>query len=178
LAQCKKIAFIEGTAEMGGGVEFSTLYLAEKLNSNNWQPVVICPQEGSLTKECQQRNIAVKIVQRPKLYTTSMEFNGKRIPNLFALALNPLTIAQSAYTLSSFLKAESADLVVTKGLMTHIYGGLAAKRAKIPCIWHLQDYVSQRYFGLYSKIFGQLAKFLPDHIIVDGGSIARQLPTK
>jgi glycosyltransferase involved in cell wall biosynthesis len=91
--------------------------------------------------------------------------------------MNLWAILKGAKNLSQFLKKHQVDLVVTKGLVTHIYGGVAARITNIPCTWHLQDFISERYFGLYTKIFGQIAEHLPHHIIVDGGPIAGQLPS-
>jgi glycosyltransferase involved in cell wall biosynthesis len=65
--------------------------------------------------------------------------------------------------------------VVTKGLFPHLYGGLAARWLGIPCIWHVQDLISDRYLGLYRQIFSLAAQTLPNHIIADGAAIGRQL---
>jgi glycosyltransferase involved in cell wall biosynthesis len=67
------------------------------------------------------------------------------------------------------------DLVVSKGLFSHFYGGLAARQLRIPCVWHVQDFISERCWKVYQRFFGQVARWLPEHIIVDGESISRQL---
>jgi glycosyltransferase involved in cell wall biosynthesis len=46
----------------------------------------------------------------------------------------------------------------------------------IPCVWHAQDFISERSFGIYRHAFGRAACWLPAQIIVDGASIAEQLP--
>jgi glycosyltransferase involved in cell wall biosynthesis len=43
-------------------------------------------------------------------------------------------------------------------------------------VWHVQDFISERTFGIYRRAFGLAARFLPEQIIVDGNSIAEQLP--
>jgi glycosyltransferase involved in cell wall biosynthesis len=82
----------------------------------------------------------------------------------------------TARRLARFLKREKPDLVVTKGLFAHFYGGLAARRLRIPCIWHAQDFISERLFGVYRRGFGLVARWLPGYVIVDGAAIADQLP--
>jgi glycosyltransferase involved in cell wall biosynthesis len=67
-------------------------------------------------------------------------------------------------------------LVVTKGLSAHFFGGLAARKLDIPCVWHAQDLISERSLGIYRRAFGRAARWLPDQIIADGRSIAEQLP--
>jgi glycosyltransferase involved in cell wall biosynthesis len=81
----------------------------------------------------------------------------------------------AAYKLSRLLIAENTELVLTKGMMSHLYGGLAARRAGIPCVWHVQDHLSERYGGVYRLAFGRLAAWLPERVIADGSSIAQQL---
>jgi glycosyltransferase involved in cell wall biosynthesis len=83
----------------------------------------------------------------------------------------------AARRLARFLLVVEPDVVVTKGLFPHFYGALAARKLPIPCIWHVQDFVSERSFGIYRRAFGMAARWLPDQIIVDGAAIARQLPS-
>jgi glycosyltransferase involved in cell wall biosynthesis len=39
----------------------------------------------------------------------------------------------------------------------------------------VQDFISERFWKIYQRLFGQVARWMPDHIIVDGASISRQL---
>jgi glycosyltransferase involved in cell wall biosynthesis len=66
--------------------------------------------------------------------------------------------------------------VVTKGLPSHFSGGVAARMLNLPCVWHAQDLVSERHFGLYRRLFGRAAAVLATRIIADGAPIKRQLP--
>jgi len=81
----------------------------------------------------------------------------------------------AARRLARVLQQVNADLIVTKGLFSHFYGGLAARQLGIPCVWHVQDFISERFWKVYQRLFGQVARWMPDHIIVDGASISRQL---
>ncbi|MBL6980695.1 MAG: glycosyltransferase [Anaerolineales bacterium] len=160
-----------------GGVEFSTLYLAQHLDDSCWIPLVICPREGDLPVACQAAGVPVRILERPTLYSSSIRVSGdRRVPNPLAWVWNMGAILASARNLVLFLKVERPSLIVTKGLFAHIYGGLAARWAHIPCTWHLQDFISERFLGVYRRVFGLLVHRLPSKIIVDGSSIARQLP--
>ena len=46
---------------------------------------------------------------------------------------------------------------------------------KIPIVWHLQDLVSNRYFGLYISFLNYLANRVADYIICDGQIIKEAL---
>jgi glycosyltransferase involved in cell wall biosynthesis len=173
------VCFVESAARMGG-VQFSTLYLAQNLNSDVWEPLVICPEEGDLPDACCRSGIAVQILKYPTLRSTSFSLgrNMTRVPNPLALGWDGYATLVAARQLAFFLKESNPSLVVTKGLFSHFYGGLAARRLGIPCIWHVQDFISERFFKIYRRFFGQVARWMPDHIIVDGASISRQLHRK
>jgi glycosyltransferase involved in cell wall biosynthesis len=169
------IAFVESTARMGG-VEFSTLYLVQHLGQC-WKAFVICPEDGDLPLACRSAGVPVYILPHLPLHSTSIGIgNHWRLPNPAAWVWDLAVVFQAARGLAPFLAQARPDLVVTKGMFSHFYGGLAAKWLGIPCIWHVQDFVSERFFGIYRRIFGLVARWLPDHVIVDGGPIAWQLP--
>ena len=160
-----------------GGVQFSTLYLVQHLNSTLWEPIVVCPKEGDLTEACRRSGIRVHIIDHPSLRSTSLSIGrNARLPNPAAWLWDGWATFIAARKLTRFLRQTTSDLVVTKGISSHFCGGLAARRLDIPCVWYVQDFISERFSKIYQRVFGQLARCLPDHIIVDGAPIAGQLP--
>lgn len=170
----KTLAFVQMTAQMSG-VEFSTLYLAQHLDRARWSPLVICPTDGDLPQRCRERRIPVAIVPRARMYSTSVRLGKFRLPNLLAWGLNLLAFNASAQNLARFFSTQRPDLIITKGLFAHYYGGLAAKRAGIPCVWHVQDRVSERLGLIFPALLALGARAFAQHIIVDAESIARQV---
>lgn len=171
----QKIFFVESASAMSG-VQYSTLYLSQHLNRGCWKSVVLCPEEGELARACRNAGVEVSILPRPVLSSTSIRVRfGTNVPNPLAWAHNFLGILVGARRLAQYLSLMGADLVVTKGMSSHFPGGLATKRLRIPCIWHVQDLVSERLLGIYRRTFCVLARWIPDQIIVDGSPIARQL---
>jgi len=171
-----RLVFVEAAAAMGG-VQFSTLYLVQHLNSTMWEPIVVCPEEGDLTKACRASGIPVEILNVPKLRSTSFRIGdtAARLPNPMNWVWDSWATFVAARRLTRLLKHVNPDLVVTKGLFSHFYGGLAARSLRIPCVWHVQDFISERFGKVYQRLFARAAQLLPDHIIVDGASISRQL---
>ena len=160
-----------------GGVQFSTLYVAQELDRTRLQPLVICPEEGDLTRACREAGVDVKVIPHPRLLSTSVRVGrNRRLPNPFAWAWNAAATMRAEKRLRSFLRESRPDVLVTKGLSSHFIGGLAARRLKIPCVWHVQDLISERNFGIYRRIFATAAKRLPLRVIVDGAAIKNQLP--
>ncbi|HYR76620.1 MAG TPA: glycosyltransferase family 4 protein [Pyrinomonadaceae bacterium] len=171
----KTIVFVESAAAMGG-VQFSTLYLAQSLDKGRWRPIVVCPQEGDLTNACRESGIETHVLDHLRLWSTSIRVGATRLPNPAAWAWDAGVIVIAARRLKRFLVQCSPDLVVTKGLSSHFLGGLAARKLRIPCVWHVQDFISERTFGIYRRVFGRAARWLPTQVIADGVSIAEQLP--
>jgi glycosyltransferase involved in cell wall biosynthesis len=170
------VVFLESAAAMGG-VQFSTLYLAQTLDRARWNPIVVCPKEGQLTRACRDAGIETHVIEWPRLWSTSVRVSRTlRLPNPFAWIWNAMVILRAVRLLQSFLQKRSPNVLMTKGLASHFVGGFAARRLRIPCVWHVQDLISERSFGVYRRIFG-LAARLPRRIIVDGRAIKDQLPS-
>jgi glycosyltransferase involved in cell wall biosynthesis len=160
-----------------GGVQFSTLYVAGRLHSSRWRPLVICPAEGDLTRACADAGIESYVLARPRFWSTSVRVGRNvRLPNPFAWIWNALAMLRAVRTLTLFLEQAAPDIVVTKGLQSHFIGGLAARRVSVPCVWHVQDLISERTFGIYRRVFAFAARRLSQTIITDGRAIKDQLP--
>lgn len=159
-----------------GGVEFSTLYLAQRLDRELFSPVVVCPREGDLPRLCRESRVDTRVVPRGRLFSVTLRLGKRQLPNPLAALLDVLVLLVGAVRLRRFLQRERVDLVCTKGLLGHLQGGLAARLAGIPCVWHLQDSVSDRAWGVYRRLVGAFAGMLADHVVADGTPIVDQMP--
>src|ERR1043166_4585766 len=119
------VVFVESAAAMGG-VQFSTLYLAQSLGRARWNPIVVCPEEGDLTHACRDAGVETQVVAYPKLLSTSIRVGrSARLPNPLAWLWDAFVMIRAAGRLANFLRRTSPQLVVTKGLTSHFVGGLA-----------------------------------------------------
>jgi len=168
------VVFIEVASQMSG-VEFSTLYLARCLDRSRWTPLVICPEEGDLPPRCRAENIAVAIVPLPRFFSTSLRVGSLALVNPFAILADVGVMVLAAFTLARFLRSRAPALVVPKGLLAQFYGGIAARWARVPCVWHIQDRVSNRAGPLYAWLLALIGRILAREIIVDAESIAQQI---
>lgn len=177
--QTPLVALVDVSAKMGG-VEFSTLYLAQRMDRNRFRPLVICPEEGDLPRRCRESGIPVQIVRQPHLLTSSFRLGKRLVPNPLSWLVNGVLFIVIAWRLRRVLRQHDVVLVCTKGMFAHFYGGLAARMAGLPCVWHVQDLIANRYGGLYMRLFGMAGRLLADRLIADGTPIqaqwARYLP--
>jgi glycosyltransferase involved in cell wall biosynthesis len=159
------------------GVEYNALRLAERLDRNRWEVLLICPEEGDLPAGFRRAGLWVHILPRPHLWSSSVRLGNQwRLPNPAACAWDMGALAVAARRLARLLAGLRPDLVVTKGLFPHFYGGLAARRCGIPCLWHAEDFISERWFGVFRRGLGRAARRLPRAIAAIGEPVARQFP--
>jgi len=161
-----------------GGVQQSTFLLAEQLIKEKYADIrIFLPNEGPFSILCQENKIPYCIYNfTPYISTSFSLLNDKlRIPDPIAWVYNIGTILLNSVRIKKKLKRHVPHLVVTKGLLTHFSAGLACKSLNLPVIWHLQDLISNMYFGILNSIFNQLANNIPDHIICDGKIIKNSL---
>ena len=161
-----------------GGVQYSTLYLAEQLiKQKSINLRILLPFEGRFSALCRKNSIPYNIYEPIPYISTSISFlNDKiRIPNIFALAYNIYLILINSRKIRVNIKLYSPNIVVTKGFLNHLSGGLASKKLQIPIIWHLQDLVTDRYFSFNKHILNYLANRIADYIICDGQIIKEAL---
>jgi glycosyltransferase involved in cell wall biosynthesis len=171
-----RLAIVEQESQMGG-VEYSTLSLATALDRTQFTPIVITPDRGPLAQRCRAAGIPVLVAPRPRFRSASVRLAGRTWADPLAMLENPARLSLAAGRLTQVLRACSPDLVLTKGLLAHFYGGMAARRAGLPCIWHVQDEVpARRAGGLYLRALQSTAGLLADAVIGDAASIAGQFP--
>jgi glycosyltransferase involved in cell wall biosynthesis len=170
----KSIAFISMTSRMSG-VEFSTLNLVRWLDTSRWSPIVVVPREGDLADKSREAGVRCVVVPFPKSYSVGLRVRNRTLPNPFALVLNAITSLYAAFQVWMFLRKERPVVAVTKGLLSHFFGGIGCAVARVPCVWHVQDKVSERLGNFYPLVLATAGRFLARHIIADAESIAGQL---
>ena len=86
--------------------------------------------------------------------------------------LLPLTAAWHALTytvrLAHLLRKERPDLVHTNTLKASLYGGAAARLARVPLVWHVRDRIANDYMpATTARSIRFLARWLPHGIIAN-----------
>lgn len=117
------ILYLSHTGDIIGGGEISLLNLLENLDRNKFQPYVIAPFDGNFTKKIRELNIPVILVPVKKIK-------------------NPLNVHSSIKSIKHIMriiKKYQIDLIhanVTGGIS--FLGGIAARIAGIPLVWHVR----------------------------------------
>jgi glycosyltransferase involved in cell wall biosynthesis len=158
-----------------GGVQYTTLILAKFIPDFFIKPTVICPEIGELTQLCQRENIPIEIIPRKRFGTVSRYKNGSYSIDILGILLNLGVIILSSINLAWHLKRRKYDVLITKGLFAHFYGGIAAKLLGMPCIWHVQEEVNLKTGGgIFKKVLNWGALIFASAIVVDARALQRQ----
>ncbi|WP_425421105.1 glycosyltransferase family 4 protein [Phaeodactylibacter xiamenensis] len=173
-----RILILEDESQMGG-VQHSTLnFLAGLPSKADVEALLLLPEAGPFSEACEVAGIPFQYYPKITLHPSSISFaqDRFRLPNLWGLIKNLLRSKSQAKALLPIIKTYKPDVVLTKGMGAHINGGKACQQLDIPCVWHQQDFISERYGGAYRYLFGWLARRYAHYLIADGNPIRDQLP--
>src|SRR5436305_5461638 len=129
-----RVVFVDHVARLSGGeIALSRLLpaLAEHVDVH-----VVLGEEGPLVKRLRDRGIETEVIPlAPRLRDVRREAVRPTRVDPRALAHLPASVVR----LSRRLRALDADLVHTNSLKAALYGGVAARIARVPVLWHVRD---------------------------------------
>lgn len=170
-----RIAYIDHTGAMGGA-EHLLLSLLKQLPSEDVEEMVICGQNGPLLEECKKIGVNYDFLDLPKFHSISWVIRGKKVLNPFAILVNLIRIHIASSALEKKMHPYDLDLVQTNCFFSHIYGALAAKKLKVPCVWHFHDLMeTKRFCGLINWVWSKLVESLPAWIVADSKAVLNQI---
>jgi len=160
-----RVVYLDHSAMLSGG----ELALARLLPAlDGVEPHVILAEDGPLTQTLRTAAISFEVLP---MASVARELRRDRI-RAGRLPLGSVVVA-AAYVvrLAGRLRRLRPDLVHTNSLKAAIYGGLAARLAGVPVVWHVHDRITQEY--LPSAAVGlvrALARWVPAGIIANSRS--------
>lgn len=167
-----RIAFVVYDSGIGGA-EVNLFHLFSGMDRKRFHPIVFVPGCGPLTERLDKMGINYLLVPRGKHFSTSIFIFGKKVFNPFAAFFDLLAFVPLIYRLVWQLRVNKINVIHTGAMVAHIYGGIAAKFAKIPCVWHVQDIIDPSLaFGFVRKIFVVLGGCIPVRIVAVSRSVA------
>ena len=164
-----KIAYLDHTAALGGA-EISLASLIGALDRDRWDPVVILGVEGPLAGRIGSLGVECEVIAFPSATVRP----GTPAPaGLLASSLSggPLVIR-----LSRRLRSMRAALLHTNSIRACLAGGLAARLAGVPCVWHLHSVVAAPVIpASTARLVRSLARWVPSHVICNSEATAASI---
>lgn len=164
---------MDHTATMGGG-EVALLHLARALTNSRYQPVVLLFSDGPLAQHLTQSGIECHVLPMDAgvINARKDELGGGTLLKVKDV-LSTLSFSRSV---ARFMRDSSISLVHTNSLKSDLIGGVAARMAGLPVIWHVRDRIVADY--LPSKVafaFRALCHVMPHRVIAISQAVRETL---
>ena len=160
-----RILFLDHTASLGGG-EIALLHLVQAMDRRRYMPVVVLFAAGPLADRLAEAGVETHVLPlSPRVVSSSKDGLG---PASLLRLRDVAEIGIYIFRLARFLRAQRAALVHTNSLKADIIGGLAARLAHIPLLWHVRDRIAGDYLPQSVVVtFRYLCRTLPNFIVAN-----------
>ena len=138
----RKILFINDVGGEYAGSELSLYQFLEDLNRKDFEPVVLCYSDGRWAEKVRRLKIPI-IIKNLGYY--------RRSRNPFVLVRQFFAFLRSVRDLSQTIRKEQIALVHVNKTSNAPIAILSAKKAGIPCVWHVRSFAM--HLGLVAKYF-------------------------
>lgn len=166
-----RVVFLDHCARLSGA-ELALLRLVPALEDVDAH--VVLAEEGPLVRRLLERGVSVEVLPLGKRArgTARRSVRGRALATRAGLetALHVLRLARR-------LRRLRPDVVHTNSLKAALYGGLAARLARVPVVWHVHDRVADDYLPAPAvRIVRLAARLLPHAVIANSRTTATTLP--
>jgi glycosyltransferase involved in cell wall biosynthesis len=135
----RRVVYLDHTARMSGG-EIALLRLLPHLSGV--EPHVILAEAGPFADALVAQGISVEVIPMPARARAAtrgtMRFGGLSLRTVVGSATYTVRIARR-------MRVLRPDLVHTNSLKAGVYGGIAARSAGVPQVWHVRDRIAPDY---------------------------------
>lgn len=152
-----RLLVVNHAVEIGGAERVLLRFLAQ-VDRGRCEPSLACPRRGPLVEEAEALGVRVHLgFPSRRLLQVKRRSLGE---NRWAVLAYPWDFARTVMGLSSLIRKEGYDLVLTNSAKADIYGSLAGWLARRPVVWRLHDIVDERAFSrlnlLLFRVFASL----------------------
>jgi len=172
-----RVAFLDHSPEIGGA-ESSLLTFLRHMDEGRFEATVLLPSEGPFSKKLEEEQIHIKIVDLP--FPLIRLKRGNTLTSLLSFIFYLIPFQIFLVQLSTYLKKNRFDLIVTNTIKAHFYGSLAGWLCSIPILWRFHDLLSApdfspgvikavRFFGKrFPKKILAVSHITKDHLVKHG----------
>lgn len=157
-----RVLFIDHTARLSGG-EIALQRMIQSFDRARVDPYLLLFEEGPLAENLKNSLPVIILPLQAAVSQTSRTSLGWK--SLFRLASITAVFAH-IYQVGRRIRQLQPDLVHTNSLKSDIIGGIAARLAGYPVIWHVRDRIADDYLPpAVCRVFRMLSKFIPTFVI-------------
>jgi glycosyltransferase involved in cell wall biosynthesis len=164
----KRILFVDHTASLGGG-EMALLNLVRHLDTTRFKPIVLLFSEGRLADLFREAGVDTHVLPLASsvIHTRKDSLSGGSLLRVKDIGR---TVAH-VFRVAQFMRMHKVHLVHTNSLKADVIGGLAARLARKPVIWHVRDRISDDYLPKpVVTLFRGLCRTIPTCVVANSGA--------
>lgn len=168
-----RILFVDHTAKLGGG-EIALLHLVQYLDRARFEPVVVLTAEGPLGEKLRAAGVETHLLA---LSTSVLDTRKDSLGLGTLLRLKDVGRTLRCMTaLARLIRAQNIALVHTNSLKSDVFGGAAARLARVPLVWHVRDRIDADYLPpAVVWAFRRLCRWVPQFVIANSRSTMETL---
>ena len=169
----RRILFIDHTAALGGG-EIALLNLLRSFDRSRYEPIVLLFSDGPLVGRLKEIGIETHLLPAAAtlLNTRKDSLGGGTLLRL----RDSVSMLGMVRSVARFIRDHTIDLVHTNSLKSDLIGGLAARLAGVPVIWHVRDRIADDYLpAKVVRLFRILCRIIPNHLVVISRAVGQTL---
>jgi len=171
-----RILLFDHTAVWSGG-EIALFNLICHLDQQQYYPLVALCADGHLAAKLREIGIETHILPLAESVTQACKDNLS-VSTLLRFK-DIVRVLQYVYRLTGFIRANRIDLVHTNSLKSDIMGGIAARLARVPVIWHVRDRIDSDYLPCrVAEVFRHLCHILPNYVIANSHATYKTIVRK
>ena len=152
-----RVGYVFNSPEIIGGGEFSFIDLLDAIRQVEVKPVALVPGPGEVKTRLQSLGVDVELIRLQPLRSRSL-----------------LSLPRRRTQLAGLFKYLRLDLIHANGARCMLYAGPAARRAGIPCVWHVRVLERDR---LLDRIRAQYASCVVANSRATAAAIQPFVPT-
>ncbi len=160
-----KILFFDHTAALGGG-EVALLNLVKRLDRSRFRPIVALGATGTLQARLLEAGVETHVLPMDASVVHTRK-DSLGVGSLLRVGAMAHSVAY-AWRLARFMRRHQIALVHTNSLKADIIGGVAARLARVPVIWHVRDRIENDYLPApVVTLFRKLCRIVPAYVIAN-----------
>ncbi len=166
--QPARVLFFDHTAVWSGG-EIALFNLVSALDQNRYHPVVLLCRDGELAEKLKDSNIECIILPMDE---SVLQIRKGTIgwQSVFRL-ISAWKVIAYIFSLKNWIIQNKFALVHTNSLKADVIGGLAARMAGVPVVWHIRDRIDCDYLPAPAvKAFRLGSKIIPRYIVANSNA--------
>jgi glycosyltransferase involved in cell wall biosynthesis len=167
------ILFLDHTALLGGG-EIALLNLLRHLDRARYRPVVVLFSHGPLVGRLAELGVETHVLPLADDVVNARK-DALGAGSLLRLRAGS-EVLKHVWRLAGFIREHQVDLIHTNSLKSDLIGGLAARLARRPVVWHVRDRIDADYLPRrVAQAFRVLARAVPQSVVANSAATLRTL---